>query len=171
MGELLMSKTVTSRRGLFAGAALVAGALLLGAPAPMAHEFKAGSIEIDHPWARATPGGATVGAGYLVLKNTGAAADRLVSVAASFAGKAEIHEMAVKDGVMTMRPLPDGLAIPAGETVALKPGGYHVMFLDLKAPLTEGAFLDGTLTFEKAGTVPVQFKVEPVGAGESGHKH
>lgn len=147
--------------------------LMLSAQALMAHEFKAGAIEIDHPWSRATPGGATVAAGYFVLKNTGGAPDRLVSVSAPFAGRAEIHEMAMKDGVMTMRPLADGVAIPAGGTVALKPGSYHLMFLDLKAPLKEGTLVDGTLTFEKAGTVAVQFKVEGVGAGGSGdaHKH
>jgi copper(I)-binding protein len=162
-----MSHTITSRRRLLLAAA--AGAMLLSGAA-VAHEFKAGSIEIEHPWSRATPAGAKVGAGYLVLKNAGAA-DRLVSATAPFAGRVEIHEMAMKDGVMTMRPLADGIAVPAGGTVELKPGGYHIMFMDLKSPLKEGTLVDGTLTFEKAGTVNVQFKVEPVGAGASGHKH
>jgi copper(I)-binding protein len=162
-----MSHNVTSRRRLLLAA--TAGALLLSGAA-MAHDFKAGSIEIDHPWSRATPAGAKVGAGYLVLKNAGAA-DRLVSATAPFAGRVEIHEMAMKDGVMTMRPLADGIAVPAGGTVELKPGGYHIMFMDLKSPLKEGTLVDGTLTFEKAGTVNVQFKVEPVGAATSGHKH
>ncbi|MEP9349426.1 copper chaperone PCu(A)C [Xanthobacter sp. KR7-225] len=151
-------------------AAAAVGAAALAAPMATAHEFKAGSIEIEHPWSRATPGGAKVAAGYLVLKNAGAA-DRLVSATAPFAGRVEIHEMAMKDGVMTMRPLADGLAIPAGGTVAFKPGGYHIMFMDLKQPLKEGTLVDGTLTFEKAGTVKVQYKVEAVGAGASGHKH
>lgn len=81
--------------------------------------------------------------------------------------------MAVKDGIMTMRPLPGGLDIPAGGTVTLKPGGYHIMFLDLKTPLKEGTKVDGTLTFEKAGTVAVQYQVDAVGASSSsdGHKH
>ncbi|MFG1299727.1 copper chaperone PCu(A)C [Xanthobacter sp. V3C-3] len=164
-----MSSFNRSRRALLA-AAVACGALAAGAA--VAHEFKAGSIEIDHPWSRATPGGATVAAGYLVLKNTGAAADRLVSATAPFAGRVEIHEMAIKDGVMTMRPLPAGVEIPAGASVALKPGGYHIMFLDLKSPLKEGTKVDGTLTFEKAGAVPVQFQVEGVGASSSsdGHK-
>lgn len=171
---------VSLRSRLFVEEMLAAGAfalclLVLSAQALLAHEFKAGAIEIGHPWSRATPGGATVAAGYFVLKNTGTTPDRLVSASASFAGRAEIHEMGMKDGVMTMRPLPDGVAIPAGGTVALKPGSYHLMFLDLKSPLKEGTMVDGTLTFERAGSVPVQFKVEGVGAGGSGdgaaHKH
>lgn len=165
-----MIMSFPSRRGVWAAAALAIGALVLTVQASVAHEFKAGPIEIDHPWSRATPGGATVAAGYLTLKNTGAAPDKLVSATAPFAGKVEIHEMAVTDGVMTMRPLPDGLAIPAGGSVALKPGSYHIMFLDLKQPLKEGTKVDGTLTFEKAGTVSVQFQVDGVGAADSGHK-
>ncbi len=154
-----------------AAAALSLGLLGLAAPAVTAHEYKAGAIVIDHPWARATPGGATVGGGYVVLKNTGATPDRLLSAASPVAGRVEIHEMAMTNGVMTMRPLPDGLAIPGGATVALKPGSYHIMLMQLKQPLKEGEMVDGTLTFEKAGTVPVQFKVEGVGAGATGHEH
>lgn len=147
-------------------AAAISTAALAGAA--VAHDFKAGPLQIDHPWSRATPGGATVAGGYLVVKNTGTAPDRLVAATAPFAGRVEIHEMSMKDGVMVMRPLPDGLAIPAGGSVELKPGGYHIMFLDLKAPLKEGTLVDGTLTFEKAGTVPVQFKVEGMGAQGGG---
>lgn len=165
-----MSSIIWSRRALLAA---VVGFGALAAGVAVAHEYKAGSIEIDHPWSRATPGGASVAAGYLVLKNTGPSGDRLVSATAPFAGRVEIHEMAVKDGIMTMRPLPGGLDIPAGGTVTLKPGGYHIMFLDLKTPLKEGTKVDGTLTFEKAGTVAVQYQVDAVGASSSsdGHKH
>ncbi|MFG1287236.1 copper chaperone PCu(A)C [Xanthobacter versatilis] len=145
--------------------------LVLSVQTLLAHEFKAGAIEIDHPWSRATPGGATVGAGYLTLKNTGSAPDRLVSAASDVAERVEIHEMAVKDGVMTMRPLPDGLAIPAGGSVVLKPGSYHIMFFGLKQPLKQGAVVDGTLTFEKAGTVAVKFNVDAIAAEGSGHDH
>lgn len=158
-----------TRRTIIATA--IATAALTGAA--VAHDFKVGPLQIDHPWSRATPGGATVAGGYFVVKNTGTAPDRLVAASAPFAGRVEIHEMSMKDGVMVMRPLPDGLAIPAGGSVELKPGGYHVMFLDLKSPLKEGTLVDGTLTFEKAGTVPVQFKVEGMGAqgggAHSGH--
>lgn len=160
-----------SLKGIFTAAALSLGALAVQAPPVAAHEYKAGSIEIGHPWARATPGGATVGGGYLVLKNTGAAPDRLVSVSAPFAGRTEIHEMGMANGVMTMRPLPDGIALPPGGTVTLKPGAFHIMFMELKQPLKEGEMLDGTLTFEKAGAVPVKFKVEGLGAGAPAQEH
>ncbi|WP_454915174.1 copper chaperone PCu(A)C [Xanthobacter sediminis] len=164
-------RTGFSFKGIFTAAALALGALSMSVPPAAAHEYKAGAIEIGHPWARATPGGASVGGGYLTLKNTGATPDRLVSVAVPFAGRAEIHEMATADGVMTMRPLPDGIALPPGGSVALKPGALHIMFMDLKEPLKEGAMVDGTLTFEKAGTVPVKFKVEGLGAGAPAPAH
>ncbi len=130
----------------------------------VAHDYKIGSMAIDHPWTRATPGGAKVGGGYLTIKNMGSEPDRLVAGAADFAGKVEIHEMAMKDGVMRMRRLPAGLEIPPGATVELKPGGYHVMFMQLKAPLVEGDPVTATLTFEKAGAIDVEFAVEAVGA-------
>ncbi len=137
----------------------------------LAHDYKAGALKIDHPWSRATPGGAKVGGGYLVIENTGTSADRLVSVTApSIAGKTEIHEMAVTNGVMTMRPLDSGIEIAPGAKVEFKPGGYHIMFMELKQPLKQDARIKGTLTFEKAGTVEVEFKVEAVGArGSADH--
>jgi len=146
------------RQGFF-GVATVA---LLGLSQPVwAHEFKAGDIEIDHPWSREIPEGARVAAGYLVVKNHGIAADRLVSVSSAISGKAEVHEMAVNaDGVMTMRPVSGGVEIPAGGELALKPGAFHIMFMDLKDRPKSGTNFPGTLTFEKAGTVEVEFTVE-----------
>jgi copper(I)-binding protein len=136
----------------------------------LAHDYKAGGLRIDHPWSRATPGGAKVGGGYLVIENTGATADRLVSVSApSIAGRTEIHEMAVTNGVMTMRPLDSGIAIAPGAKVEFKPGGYHIMFMELKQPLKQDERVKGTLTFEKAGAVEVEFKVESVGARGADH--
>jgi len=135
----------------------------------LAQDFKVGAIEVGHPWSRATPAGARVAAGYLAIRNTGPQPDRLVSVTGEIAGRAEIHEMAVDDkGVMTMRPLADGLEIPAGGEAELKPGGYHIMFLDLKQGVKEGDAFKGTLTFEKAGAVEVEYTVEAM-AGGSGH--
>lgn len=134
-----------------------------------AHEFKTDEIEIVHPWSRATPTGAKVAAGYLAIKNAGSQPDRLVSATGEIAGRTEIHEMAVDDkGVMTMQPLADGLEIPAGGEAELKPGGYHIMFLDLRQGVKEGDAFKGTLTFEKAGTVEVEYAVEAMG-GKSGH--
>lgn len=153
--------------------ALAALALTLASTAALAHDYKAGPLKIDHPWSRATPAGAKVGGGYLSIENTGAAPDRLLSVSAPFAGRGEIHEMAVSNGVMTMRELPKGLEIAPGAKVELKPGGYHIMFQELKQPLKQDERLKATLTFEKAGSVEVEFKVEGIGAkgGATEHKH
>jgi len=138
--------------------------------AALAHDYRAGAIKIEHPWSRATPGGAKVGGGYLVIENTGATADRLVSVSApAIAGRTEIHEMAVSNGVMTMRPLDSGVAIAPGGKVEFKPGGFHIMFMDLKQPLKQDERVKGTLTFETAGPVEVEFKVEAVGARGADH--
>jgi periplasmic copper chaperone A len=150
-------------------AAIVAAALLLAAPAALvAHEYEVGELRIDHPWTRASPGLAKIAGGYLTIANRGAA-DRLVSVSADIAGRTEIHEMAMDGGVMTMRQITGGLAVPAGGEVALQPGGLHLMFMDLRQPLKEGERFDATLTFEGAGSVVVTFMVEAVAAGGKGH--
>ena len=135
---------------------------------------KAGSLTIEAPWSRATPGGAKVAGGYLKITNTGRETDRLTGGSLPRAGRVEIHEMAVADGVMRMRPLPAGLEIKPGETVELKPGGLHLMFMDLTAGLKSGENVKGTLVFEKAGTVEVTFRVAPAGsqgAGSGGDAH
>jgi copper(I)-binding protein len=145
-------------------------ATLLLAPAAWAHGFKLGTLEIGHPWSRATLPGAKVAVGYLTVKNNGSEPDRLIAISAGISGKAEIHEMSVKDGVMTMRPVTGGVEIPAGGEVKLEPGSYHIMFMELKAPAVEGVKFPGTLTFEKAGTVNVEFAVDKAG-GEDHSAH
>lgn len=147
-----------------AAAVFVFALLFSSANAVMAHEFKVGDIEIGHPWSRATPVGAKVAGGYFTLTNTGGSPDRLLSIASDISAKAELHQMTVKDGVMTMRPVDGGLEIPAGGTVALKPGAYHLMFMDLKRQPRQGETFSATLTFEKAGAVKVDFTVEGMGA-------
>ena len=142
-------------------AALFASALM--APA-CAEEVKAGDLVITQAWSRATPGGAKIGSGYLTIENKGAAPDRLTGVSADVAGKVEVHEMAMNNGVMTMRPLDGGLTIDPGKTVKLAPGGYHLMMFDLKAPLKQGDKVPVTLEFEKAGKVTVTLDVESIGA-------
>ncbi|CCD91213.1 conserved exported hypothetical protein [Bradyrhizobium sp. ORS 375] len=155
------------KRSLFAVALLLAGS-----PAVFAADIKAGDLVISQPWSRATPGGAKTGAGYLTIQNKGSAPDRLVAVSGDIAGRIEVHEMAVNNGVMTMRPLEKGLEIEPGKTVALAPGGYHLMLMELKSPLKQGDKLPVTLEFEKAGKVAVTLDVQPVGAkgpgGEGG---
>ena len=146
-------------------ALVLAAALLLMAGPGLAETYKAGAIQIEQPWARATPKGATIGAGYMKITNTGTEPDRLVGGSASFAGRLEVHSMTMEQGVMKMRELKDGLEIKPGETVELKPGGYHMMFVGLKEPLKQGEDLTVTLKFAKAGTVEVKYPVEAVGAG------
>lgn len=142
---------------------VLAAALALAASSAQAHDYKVGAITINHPWARATPQGATVGAGYLTLTNTGTAPDRLVGASAAAAGHVELHEMSMTDGVMRMRPVKDGIELKPGQTVEFKSGAFHLMMVDLKQPLQQGQRVKGTLTFEKAGSVDVEFAVEAIG--------
>lgn len=125
---------------------------------------KVGSLEIIRPWSRATPGDARVGAGYVKIKNLGDKQDRLLSVASAIAKSSEIHVMRMKDNIMRMRRVKDGLDIPANGTVELKPGGYHLMFINLTRPIKQGEPFTATLTFEKVGKIDVKFTVEAIGA-------
>ncbi|QKV19302.1 copper chaperone PCu(A)C [Oricola thermophila] len=136
-----------------------AAALFTAAIAADAHDYKVGNLEIVHPVARATPPGAPVSGGYMTIRNTGSETDRLVGGSADFAGKVEIHEMAMEGDVMKMRQLEDGLEIPAGGEVVLKPGGYHVMFMQMKEQLKPDTGRKAVLVFEKAGEVEVEFSV------------
>lgn len=139
----------------------------------VAQDYTAGPLKIEQPWTRATPAGAKVAGGYVAVTNTGATPDRLLGGSSEIAGKVEIHEMAVNNGVMTMRGLPDGVELKPGAKIEMKPGGYHIMFMDLKRQLKEGEKIKGTLSFEKAGPVPVEFSVQSVGARApaEAHKH
>ncbi|MDP2410650.1 MAG: copper chaperone PCu(A)C [Pseudolabrys sp.] len=137
--------------------------------AVFAHDYSIGGLKIDHPWARATPKGASVGGGYLKIANTGETSDRLVSGTSDVSQRFEIHEMSMDGGVMKMRALPKGLEIKPGHTLELKPGGYHVMFVGLNRPLEQGQRIKATLEFEKAGKVEVEFAVEAIGSQPSGH--
>jgi hypothetical protein len=143
--------------------------LAVWASAAYAMDYHVGSLDIAGPWSRATPKGASVAAGYLTIKNTGTAADRLVGGSSDAAAKFEVHEMSMDNGVMKMRPLKDGLEIKPGETVELKPQGLHVMFVGLKKPLQQGDHVKATLEFEKAGKVDVEFDVTGMGGPPAGH--
>src|SRR4051812_44804485 len=134
-----------------------------------AQEYKAGPLAIDHPWTRATPKSATVAGGYLKITNSGSTPDRLIGGSADVSRKFEVHQMSMDGGVMKMRELKDGLEIPAGATVELKPGSYHIMMVNLSHPLAKGDKVKGSLTFEKAGKVDVEFTVEALGGMPSGH--
>lgn len=141
----------------------LAAALTLPA-ATLAHDYKVGTLAITSPWARATPSGASVGAGYLAVENWGPQAEHLVGANSSVAGHVEIHSMTVENGVMRMGPLDDGLELAPGGRIEIKPGGYHLMLMDLKQPLREGERVPLTLEFRKAGKVDVELVVERVGA-------
>lgn len=135
-----------------------------------AQTIRVGTLLIERPWLRATPTGAKVAGGYLRVTNDGPAPDRLVGASIPLAPRGEVHEMAVADGIMKMREVDGGLEIPPGATVELKPGGFHLMFLDLTAGPKLGEPVRGTLTFQKAGTVEVTFDVAPIGApGPASH--
>ena len=139
-------------------------ALLLVGTQALADDMKVGDLVVAKPWARATPAGATTGAGYLTIENHGQADDRLVGVSSPSAAKAEVHQMSMDGGVMRMRPAQGGIAIAAGKSVTLASNGYHIMLLGLIAPLKQGDKVAVTLMFEKAGRVDVQLDVQPIGA-------
>jgi hypothetical protein len=137
----------------------------------LAHGYQIGDLKIGHPWTRATPPAAKVAGGYLTVTNHGQQPDRLLSAAFAQSSITEVHEMAVVDGVMRMRELPRGLEIKPGETLTLAPGGYHLMFIDLKQGLKEGDSFKGFLVFERAGRIEVDFKVESMGKQGGSHGH
>ncbi len=145
--------------------AALAALLVVGiAGMASAHEVKVGSLDLTDLWTRATPPAAPSAGGYLTITNKGTEPDRLVAVSSPESDKGEVHEMSMDNGVMKMRALPDGIEIPAGGTVTLAPGGFHLMFITLKEPLAEGGKLPVTLTFEKAGKVDTFLHILAIGA-------
>jgi copper(I)-binding protein len=159
-------------RNLLACAGTAAFLALAAASATHAQhsQQKAGSLVIETPWTRATPGGAKVAGGFLKITNAGTAPDRLVGGTLPLAETVEVHEMSMTDGIMKMRRLDKGLEIRPGQSIELKPGGYHIMFMGLKEGLKAGGTIKGTLQFEKAGTVSVEYRIAPIGA-PAGPKH
>jgi hypothetical protein len=144
--------------------------ILAWSGAALAHSYKLGSLEIGHPWARATPPTAPTGGGFLTITNKGTAADRLVSASSPAAASVQVHEMKMEGNVMRMRELANGLEIAPGATVTLAPGGLHMMMMGLKAPLKQGEKVPLTLVFEKAGTIDVEIAVEAMGATPGHHQ-
>lgn len=121
-------------------------------------------LEVEALWVRATPPNAPVAGGFLTVHNRGPADDRLLAVESATAQRVEIHEMRHVDGVARMRELEQGLPLPAGSTVELKPGGYHLMFIQPARPFVAGERIAATLVFEKAGRRDASFEVRPLGA-------
>lgn len=165
-------------RHLLSAALMGSAAILAGcnaapdADAPAATETPAtSSIAVTDPWSRATAEGQNAGGAFMTIANTGTAADRLTGGSTPVAGRVEIHTMTMENDVMRMRQLDDGLEIPAGGAVTLKPGSFHVMLMDLKQPLKAGDKVPLSLTFAGAGTVEAELVVKPAGAMAPGMDH
>jgi periplasmic copper chaperone A len=167
---------VRGARTAFLTLAVIASTMKLAAaqsPATQSPATKAGDITIAGAFTREPPNGARVAGGFMTITNAGPMPDRLIGGNAAFAKRFEVHEMAMDGGMMKMRELPKGLEIKPGEKVDLRPGGYHVMFLDLTEAPVAGKPLKVKLRFEKAGEVEIDFAVVPMGAGapKSQHQH
>ncbi|WP_188252843.1 copper chaperone PCu(A)C [Pseudaminobacter soli (ex Zhang et al. 2022)] len=150
-------------------AAALAALIALAGPS-LAHEFKAGTIEIGHPWSRPTPPSAPVASGYMKLTNTGTEVDRLTAISSPAAERADIHRSIVENGVASMRPV-EALAIEPGATVDFEAEKLHVMFIGPDRQLKDGERFPATLVFEKAGAVEVEFVVQRRAAEEAPADH
>lgn len=140
---------------------LLLAALVATLPlAAAAHETRAGTLTVHHAWSRLLPPSTPNGAAYFELANRGPDPDRLLGAATPRANKAELHTHVHDNGVMRMREVEGGVAVPAGQTVRFAPGGLHVMLMGLNAPLAKGERFPLTLRFEKAGEVKVEVVVE-----------
>lgn len=143
---------------------ILGGFICLLTSAAIAQEYRAGNLSIQHPWSRETAAGQVAGGGFLTVTNNNDRDDRLLSGTSPVAGEVQIHTMTIDGGVMRMRQLSDGIAIPAKGSLELKPGSFHIMFMGLKRPLRRGERFPVTLRFQHAGRVTVQFAVRPVGS-------
>jgi copper(I)-binding protein len=125
----------------------------------MAQNASVGSIKVENAYTRATAPGQQVAGGFFKIENKGAA-DQLVSASSPVAGEVQLHEMAMDGNVMKMRQVKD-IPVPANGSVELKPGGLHLMFMNIKAPLAAGETVPVKLKFAKAGEVEVKMPVNP----------
>lgn len=128
-----------------------------------AADYKAGTLTISDPWSRATPKGAQTAIGYMTIRNNGPSPERLVGGSIEVADRFQLHAMKMEGDVAKMNELHD-IEIKPGQRVEFKPGGSHVMFVGLKRQLAKGERIKGTLVFEHAGKVPVEYSVEGIGA-------
>jgi copper(I)-binding protein len=151
-------------------AALVAAMLTATAAPVLAHDYAAGDIHIEHPWTRAVAATAPTAAGYMVIRNTGTTADRLVAAETPAAASVEPHETTMTDSIMRMRPIQGGIVIPPSGEIRLAPGGVHLMLVGPRGGFIQGAQLPLTLVFERAGRIEVQLAVEPPGARAGAHE-
>jgi len=146
-----------------------AGALVLIASPAIAHDFAAGGLTIDHPIVTPTIGVTPVNAGYMTIINRGRTSDRLIAAESPSARAVEIHTHERVDGMVRMRQVAGGVAIPAGGRVTFAPGGLHLMVYDPVKPIADGDLFEIFLTFERAGRVRIVAMAERPAAG--GHSH
>lgn len=159
---------------MFKHAAIVA-ALLMPACFANAHQYKAGDLEIAHPWSQELPPNAPTVAAYFVIHNAGSTADRLLGVDTPIAESAELHQHVMQGDLMKMQPVPS-VDVAPGATVTFAPMAYHVMLVGLKdrSVLQDGKHFTMTLHFEKAGAVIVDVKVQkqpPADTMDHTHAH
>jgi len=157
MIALVQKENITMR--LQTTIALIASII---ATTAMAKDYKIGSIEIINPWSRASPKGALTAIGYMTVKNNGTAPDRLIGGSIEIAASFEMHSMAMDNGISRMRELKD-VDIQPGQAIEFKPGGSHVMFVRLKHQLLKGQHINGTLVFQRAGEVKIEYDVMGIG--------
>ena len=148
--------------------ALGAAILLCLSTAASAQDTKVGDLTIDHAWARATAASAKNGAAYVTVHNHGMTEDRVVSAASAVAKRTELHTHMMEGNIMRMRQV-DHVPVPAHGMAEFKPGSYHIMLMGLHHPLEAGSSFPITVTFEKAGSVTIDFKVEAMGAAGMSH--
>lgn len=146
--------------------------VLLVATSAMAQDATSGALKVTQAWSRATPPTPRVAVGYVTIANTGDKPDRLLSASSPMAERVEVHESTLVGGVARMRPV-EKLDVAAGATIALKPGGLHLMLLQPRARLAQGGAFPITLVFERAGPVTAIFSVQAMGstaAPQDGHE-
>lgn len=141
------------------------------------HSFTRGDVTVTHPWSRPTPPGVPMGVGYMVISNQGDTAITFVGATTPKAEKVTLHQSMMKDDMMSMRPLTEGLSIPAGETVKLEPHGYHLMLEGLKSAVARGESFPMTLEFDTEESMQIELHTTPMeqssGSSEkpSAHDH
>jgi copper(I)-binding protein len=153
-----------NKRFLTAFLSLLAIGTIADAMAQAPATYRAGTIVVEGPWSRATPGGAKVAGGYMRITNAGSEPDRLVGGSTVVAERFEVHRSTVSDGIARMEPVTGGLEIAPGQTVELKPGSMHAMFVNLRQGLKPGETVKGMLVFEKAGVLKLEYWVGGIGA-------
>ena len=146
----------------------IAAVAVFSATSVFAHDYTVGDINIDHPWSRATVTGIPNGVAYFVLENKGDNDDRLLSASSPVADRVELHTHLKEGEVVRMRQV-EAVDLPAGQTVALEPGGLHVMLMGLKEPLEQDKSFPLTLEFEDAGSITVDVNIDLMGSSKGGH--